>query len=115
MELLDKNNLPLLIIISLICNTVFTFFMMKFYHELNNDRRKQNFYNLIKNSDEYENKTINQDFIKFVARKSKVPVNDKEVEDLYFKIHGDENIELKRNPRVRKYVYILVNKSPYAL
>ena len=108
MDLLNKNNLPLLIVISLICNTVFTFFMMKFYHELNNDKRKQNFYNLIKNSEEYENKTINQDFIKFVARKSQVPINDKEVEDLYFKIHGDEKIELKRNPRVRKYVYILV-------
>ena len=108
MELLDKNNLPLLIIVSLICNTIFTFFMMKFYHELNNDRRKQNFYNLIKKSEEYENKTIDKDFIKFIANNSQVPMNDKEIEDLYFKIHSDEKIGLKRDPRIRKYVYILV-------
>ena len=108
MELLDKNNLPLLIIVSLICNTIFTFFMMKFYHELNNDRRKQNFYNLIKKSEEYENKTIDKDFIKFIANNSQVPMNDKEIEDLYFKIHSDEKIGFKRDPRVRKYVYILV-------
>ena len=107
-DLLDKDNLPLLIILALVCNTIFTFYMMKFYHELSSDRRKKYFFDLIKNSEEFKTKSIDQRYIKYLATHANIIIDDKEVEDIYFKIHSDKELIIKRNPRTRKYVYIIV-------